>query len=113
MAHSAGVLTPPPAILKGRNAAATTLISLIRGRLPSLLSALRRRAPWSLWLAAGFVLAAFSKTIDGLARKLASWGIDVSRGIGRGAGTLEELLELLIPIFFMIAIFLRSGETRS
>ncbi|WP_299820007.1 hypothetical protein [uncultured Jannaschia sp.] len=97
-------------------ALAITLIALMRGRWPALVAALKRGVPWALAFATGFVLAGFSKLIDGLARKLAPWGIAVPGDVNRIAGTLEEWLELLIPVAFMVAILLRDlprgGERR-
>ncbi|WP_299837591.1 hypothetical protein [uncultured Jannaschia sp.] len=89
-------------------ALAVTLIVLIRRRGPVLLAALKRGMPWALAFAAGFLLAGFSKSIDGLARKLAPWGVVVPSDVDRYAGTLEECLELLIPVVFMVAILLRD-----
>ena len=85
---------------------ALTLVVLIRRRGPVLLAALRRGAPWSLAFTTGFLLAGFSKLIDGLSRKLAPWGIVVPDDVNRNAGTLEECLELLIPVAFIVAILL-------
>lgn len=87
------------------------LVTLIRKRGLPFLSALRRRAAWAVAFLAGLLIAAFSKSIDGLGRKLLSVGIEVSEDINRNAGTLEELLELFIPILFMVAIFLRADPT--
>ncbi|PYE83917.1 hypothetical protein [Pseudoroseicyclus aestuarii] len=83
---------------------AASVIALVRYRGPALLRALRQARPWALAVAGGILLAAFSKAIDGLARKLAPLGIDVSAPVGRGAGVLEELLEVLVPPLFMLAI---------
>ena len=58
------------------------------------------------------MLAVFADTIDGLARKLAPIGIEVSRGVGQGAGALEEAVELLIPMAFMLAILHRAAARR-
>ncbi|RYH04076.1 hypothetical protein EU805_01505 [Salipiger sp. IMCC34102] len=87
-----------------------SLILLIRHRGPALLRALRHGAPWALAFAAGLFLAAFSKAIDGLGRKLLTFGIEVAQGVEHNAGLLEELLELLIPLLFLIAIGLKADE---
>ena len=82
----------------------TALAILVRGRGPRFVRDLRRGAPWAVAAAAGLLLALASKSIDGLARKLAPWGVELSDVASRSAGRLEEGLELFIPVFFVIAI---------
>ncbi|WOI56296.1 hypothetical protein [Palleronia sp. LCG004] len=84
-----------------------TIVSLIRHRGPDLVRALRGGAPWALAFAGGMAVVVFSKAIDGLARKLSPWGIDVSAPVDRNAGILEEFLELGIPALFLLALFLK------
>lgn len=64
----------------------------------------------STFLAELLLLLSFSKVIDGLGRKLLSFGVEVLEGVNYNAGTLEEMLGLFIPIQFMLAIFLRAGR---
>lgn len=85
------------------------LVTLVRHRLGPLIEGLRRHRPWALAFFTGLLIAAFSKTIDGLGRKLLSFGIEISSAANSNAGTLEELLELFIPVLFIIAILLRTG----
>ena len=59
---------------------------------------------WAAGFAMFFVL--FTKSIDGLARKLEPFGIEVSTNIQLLAGRTEEIFELGIPITLLYAIFL-------
>ncbi|QFU09912.1 hypothetical protein PARPLA_00525 [Rhodobacteraceae bacterium THAF1] len=81
-----------------------TLFTLIRYRAAPFAAALRTGSRWAILLLAAIGIAAFSKSIDGLARKLSPLNIDVSDQVSAGAGTLEEMLELLIPVLFMLAM---------
>ncbi|SEP58158.1 hypothetical protein SAMN05428995_101165 [Loktanella sp. DSM 29012] len=86
------------------------LITLARYRAPLLWRDLRRGAPWALLFLAGLFIAAFSKTIDGLGRKLGTFGVEVATEVVQGSGIIEETLELLIPILFVMAICLRTRK---
>ena len=48
------------------------------------------------------MLLAFSKSIDGLPRKLQPLGIEVSAEVNAFFGALEEVLELGIPVYIAI-----------
>jgi hypothetical protein len=66
------------------------------------LSGLRQKTPEAVGVAIVFFLLAFSKSIDGLPRKLQPLGIDVAPEIGSFLGALEEVLELGIPIYIAL-----------
>lgn len=66
------------------------------------ISDLRRRTPEAIGVAIVFFLLAFSKSIDGLPRKLQPLGIDVSADVSAFFGALEEVLELGIPIYIAL-----------
>ena len=85
-----------------------TLVSLARHRGLPLLRDLRRGEPWALAFTAGFVVAGASKSIDGLARKLAPLGIEITEATSQGLVTVEETMEMLIPVFFILAALLRA-----
>ncbi len=91
----------------------TALAMLVRYRGRIFYDALRRGAPWAVSFVGGLLLAASSKTIDGLGRKLLSFGIEISADLDRNAGTLEELVEIFVPILFLAAILLRARVTES
>ncbi len=60
------------------------------------------RPAWCVAAAIG--LAALSKTLDGLARKLAGVGIDLPAALDRAASLSEEVLELGIPVALILAL---------
>jgi hypothetical protein len=66
------------------------------------LAGLRQKTPEAVGIAIVFFLLAFSKSIDGLPRKLQPLGIDVAPEIGSFLGALEEVLELGIPIYIAL-----------
>ena len=66
------------------------------------LSGLKQKTPEAVGVAIVFFLLAFSKSIDGLPRKLQPLGIDVAPEIGSFLGALEEVLELGIPIYIAL-----------
>lgn len=71
---------------------------------PKLARALVRRRPWAGYFALAAVLAVISKSIDGLGRKLAEFGITVPNAVSARAGRMEEWMELGIPVLLVISI---------
>ncbi len=80
----------------------TALVLILRRRGPALWRGIADRAPWALYVAGGLVLAAVSKSLDGLGRKLDPV-MDVPGAVNALAGRVEEALELGIPIHFAMA----------
>jgi hypothetical protein len=71
----------------------------------TLLADLRAGRAYAVSLALAGFLTVGSKLIDGLARKLGGFGIVLSEH-GQYAGDIfEEVMELGIPLFFLIAVF--------
>lgn len=66
---------------------------------------------WSLLIAIGFII--FSKTIDGIGRKLADFGIVISQQAGTVFAHLEESLEWAIPLLCIVAVIAFFKETRT
>lgn len=79
------------------------LYALIRHQTKNYLTEVRAFTPLALGatLVAGLVVV--SKTIDGLERKLESIGLTASSLIAEHSTSLEEILELGIPIVMIIA----------
>lgn len=82
----------------------------------SFLRALRARSveAWGWATAIGLVFV--SKSLDGLGRKLAEFGITIDPVVDLHAGALEEVLELGIGVFILLAcrlFFKRSGAAAS
>ena len=57
-------------------------------------------------------IAVISKTLDGLARKLLSFGIYIDDSLSLFTSRLEEILELGIPLAFLCAIYLYFYDRR-
>lgn len=79
-----------------------TVFQLLRNHFVEFLQGLKQRAPVALGVGLIFFLLAFSKSIDGLARKLKPFGIETSAEVSRWAGSVEEVLELGIPIYMVL-----------
>ena len=79
-----------------------TVFQLLRHHFTEFMRGLKQRAPVALGVALIFFLLAFSKSIDGLARKLKPFGIETSAEVSRWAGSVEEVLELGIPIYMVL-----------
>ena len=63
-----------------------------------------RAAAWMAGLSMAFVV--LTKSIDGLARKLAPLGIVVTENVNQVAAHFEEIFELAIPMTIMYSIYL-------
>jgi len=60
------------------------------------------------------LLAVFTKSIDGIGRKLGSLGVQISDEAGHWFGVIEEVLELGIPLIIGVTILsvLESSRLR-
>ena len=66
------------------------------------------------WLIAAAVLVyAVAKSLDGLARKLAPWGIEVAGWVNDIAGQSEEILELAAAVMILQAVGLAVAGPRT
>lgn len=85
------------------------IITLIWRHAKPFAAALVRGRAWAgaLILGLGFTVA--YKLLDGIARKLAPLGVEVSADAERTAFVVEEIGELGIPVMFLAAILLRPG----
>ena len=93
-----------------------SVYQILSEHLTGFLSGLREKTPEAIGVAIVFFLLVFSKSIDGLPRKLQPLGIDVSADINSFFGALEEVLELGIPIYIGLvahAWFKRQSEQQS
>lgn len=79
-----------------------SVYKILSKHLAPFLSNLREKTPEAIGVAVVFFLLAFSKSIDGLPRKLQPLGIEVSAEINAFFGALEEVLELGIPIYIAL-----------
>ncbi len=70
--------------------------------------------PSELAIMFGLILICTSKTVDGLGRKLADFGINISQQMEQFAYVFEEVGEMGIPIFFTVAVLTsQSGATKN
>lgn len=76
-------------------------LRLLRRDLVPWLSRLRAGRVQAWLIAVTILLYAIAKSLDGLARKLAPWGIEISDFANRVAGRLEEGIELFGAILIL------------
>lgn len=81
--------------------------------LDSVAKALLALHPAAIGGVLALVCMAVSKTFDGSVRKLASWGIEIPGEWGHWLTLTEEILELGISVFFIIAAIAYFGTRRS
>lgn len=88
------------------------IVTLLAKSWTALRAGLRSGERWTLYLAGAAVLTVVSKSIDGLARKLAPYDISISEGTSATTGRIEEVLELGIPILLIMAILETARRSR-
>jgi len=59
----------------------------------------------------GMFSIVFSKSLDGLQRKLQGFGFEVDNWLTQNASLIEEAVELFIPLFFFLAFWFYKRET--
>ena len=64
-------------------------------------------------VAAALLLLGFSKSIDGVARKLAPLGVDLSGKVSFLSGAIAEVMELGIPLLMIIVFHARIQTNES
>jgi len=78
------------------------VILLLRRYLRSFLArCLKEVVPMSAGISLFFII--LSKSIDGLSRKLGSLGINISHRISASAESIEEIVELGIPLMLLVS----------
>ena len=75
------------------------------------LSALWHGRAWAGAVLMGIGFTVAYKLLDGIARKLAPLGIEISADAERTAFVVEEIGELGIPVMFLAAILLWPGPS--
>lgn len=83
-----------------------TVLTLLRRETGRFVRGLRARSAAAYAVLIGILFIGAYKTIDGLGRKLAPFGIDISQNLDRTAALIEEIGELGIPLMFGLAIVL-------
>ena len=87
--------------------AAFVLLRTLRYGLPAAWRAFRAREPWPWFAVLAAVLIVFVKTLDGLGRKLADFGIGISDEVNKAASMIEEIGESFLPILCILALLSR------
>ncbi len=80
------------------------LFFLLKTFARSFIEDIKARKGQSLTLLMALVFMVSSKSIDGLGRKLKPLGIVLSDSVRSLAGVIEESMELMIPLLFIVAI---------
>lgn len=80
------------------------LLALVVRERRTLRAALRRWHAGTMALAVTVIFAGIAKSLDGIGRKLAPLGIEVSADLGVYLGGVEELMELAIMALLLVAI---------
>ena len=80
------------------------LVALVMRERQTIRAALRRWHAGTIALATTIVFAGIAKSLDGAARKLAPFGVEVSDDLGVYLGGVEELMELAIMALLLVAI---------
>lgn len=86
---------------------------MVRRHADAFLRGLRRGDAVAIAIAAAGLCAVASKSFDGIGRKLGEWGIAIAASSEIVALILEEILELGIPLFIVIAIFAYASKKRT
>ncbi len=80
------------------------LYRMVRRGLPSLLRGLYARQTWAILVLSTFVLTFVAKSVDGLGRKLAGFGVTVPAKVDSIASIFEEVGEAFIPVLAILAL---------
>lgn len=86
------------------------MMILVRRHFRSFLNGIRHLAPAATSLLLAMVLLFFTKSIDGLPRKLSDLGISSTEAIGHLFTAIEEVLEMGIPFLMLLAIWAHYSE---
>ncbi len=77
---------------------------ILRRHTKNFLSGLKNRSIVSLGVLISCIVLAVSQSLDGFDRKLKGFDIIVSKQVSMYAGAVEEILELGVPIFFLLTL---------
>lgn len=83
------------------------IIYLIKKHFKDMFSAIKQMKPHAIGICFGILFMCLSKTLDGLGRNLASIGVIIGNELKLIIVSIEEVMELGIPLMFIIAIMTR------
>ena len=81
-----------------------SIIRLVKIHFGDFIIAIKQMEPHSIGVFFGILFLFFAKTLDGFARKFASIGVTIGSEASQITTAIEEVLELGIPLMFIIAI---------
>ncbi len=84
-------------------AIAAVAVHLVVCAGPGFLAALKARRDYTLSVLCGLIFIGFSKSIDGIPRKMRGLGVSVDDTVRLSFRSVEELVELMIPLVFTAA----------
>jgi hypothetical protein len=84
---------------------------IIKDHAPSFATGVKNRVSWHLGALSVIGALVFSKSIDGLGRKLGDVGITVDPLIATYFGVIEEILELGIPVLIFVTFTLYVSDS--
>lgn len=84
-----------------------SIFMLVKCHFRELLSAARRMEPYAIGVCFGILLLCVSQILDGLKHKFAVIGITAEGDVDQLVRGMEEILELGVPLMFLIAIAAR------
>ncbi len=87
------------------------IIYLIKKHFKDMLSAIKQMEPYAIGICFGILFMCLSKTLDALGSNLASIGVIIGYELELIAISVEEILELGIPLMFIIAIMTRFRKS--
>lgn len=82
----------------------TALYRCVRFGSRPFMAGLRQGSAWAWWLSGAVVLVVIAKSLDGLARKLAPFGIEVPENVNSLAGLVEEGFEWVFGMMLILAV---------
>ena len=88
------------------------VFSLIYLNTRQFMAGLKEKSPVSLGILFVIIFLVVSKTLDGLARKLKGLGIEISQTASFYASSIEEILELGIPVMLVLTFSTYFKQTK-
>ena len=88
-------------------------ISIIKNHSQGFFSKIKKKSPVHIGVLITFFILCFSKTIDGIARKLGDLNIFIDKQTSAWFHVIEEVLELGIPLLIISTLFIYFSIEKS
>ena len=89
------------------------VIRIIKAHTSTFVAGVKKRVSWHLGALSVIGALVFSKSIDGLGRKLGDVGITVDPLVATYFSTIEEVLELGIPVLIFVTFTLYASDSEA